>query len=83
MQARLETFLRESIGVTAPVTHRWAASVSYTSDGRPILEQMASGAWAVGAYSGTGNVIGALCGRAAVQLAVTGGSSIADVLISS
>lgn len=83
MQARLETFLRESIGVTAPITHRWAASVSYTVDGRPILEQMGSGAWAVGAYSGTGNVIGALCGRAAVQRAVTGGSSIADVLTSS
>ncbi len=83
MQVRLEEFLRESIGVTAPITHRWAASVSYTADGRPVLEQMGSGAWAVGAYSGTGNVIGALCGRAAVQLAVTGGSSIADALISS
>ena len=82
MQMRLETFLRESIGVTAPITHRWAASVSYTVDGSPILEQMPSGAWAVGAYSGTGNVIGALCGRAAVQLAVTGSSSIADALIS-
>ena len=81
MQSRLEIFLRESIGVTAPVTHRWAASVSYTADGQPILEQTPSGAWAVGAYSGTGNVIGALCGRAAVQLAVMGGSSIADVLI--
>ena len=81
MQTRLEAFLRGSIGVTAPITHRWAASVSYTADGRPILEQMASGAWAVGAYSGTGNVIGALCGRAAAQLAVTGGSSIKDALI--
>ncbi len=81
MQLRLETFLRGTIGVTAPITHRWAASVSYTTDGMPILEQMASGAWAVGAYSGTGNVIGALCGRAAVQLAVTGDSSIAEVLI--
>ena len=82
MQARLEAFLRDTIGATAPITHRWAASVSYTTDGQPICEQMQSGAWAVGAYSGTGNVIGALAGRAAVQLAVTGSSSIADALIS-
>jgi gamma-glutamylputrescine oxidase len=81
MQTRLETYLRGSIGVTAPITHRWAASVSYTLDGQPLLEQTASGAWAVGAYSGTGNVIGALCGRAAAQLAVTGGSSIAETLL--
>ena len=81
MQMRLETFLREAIGVTAPITHRWAASVSYTADGRPILERMASGAWAVGAYSGTGNVIGALCGRAAVEFAVTGSSRLREVLL--
>lgn len=80
MQTRLEAFLRGTIGVSAPVTHRWAASVSYTLNGQPICEQTQSGAWAVGAYSGTGNVIGALSGRAAVQLAVTGSSSIANVL---
>jgi gamma-glutamylputrescine oxidase len=80
MQARLETFLREGLGVNAPITHRWAASVSYSSDGMPILEETLPRVWAVGAYSGTGNVVGALCARAAVQAAVTGGSRMLEVL---
>src|SRR5206468_9665769 len=29
VQAEMERFLRERVGVTAPVTHRWAASVGY------------------------------------------------------
>jgi glycine/D-amino acid oxidase-like deaminating enzyme len=31
----------------------------------------------VGGYSGTGNVLGAVCGRAAAQLAVLGESKLA------
>jgi glycine/D-amino acid oxidase-like deaminating enzyme len=30
------------------------------------------GVWTVGGYSGTGNVVGAICGRAAAQVIVTG-----------
>ncbi len=78
-QTRLETFMRERIGVHAPITHRWAASVAYTQDGLPVLEQVQPSVWAVGAYSGTGNVVGALCGRATVQRAVTGRSDVYDV----
>jgi glycine/D-amino acid oxidase-like deaminating enzyme len=80
VQARLERFLRERIGVTAPVTHRWAASVGYTPSGLPVLEEVCPGVWAAGAYSGTGNVIGALCGRAMAQVAATGSSAVADIL---
>jgi gamma-glutamylputrescine oxidase len=80
MQARLEAFLRDGIGVTAPITHRWAASVSYTNDGLPILEPVLENVWAVGAYSGTGNVVGGLSGRAAVAAAVTGRSRWLDAL---
>lgn len=80
VQGLLEAFLRERIGVHAPIMHRWAASVAYTNDGMPILEQVRPGVWALGAYSGTGNVVGALCGRAAAQLAVTGSSRIFDLL---
>ena len=80
IQSLLESFLRERIGVHAPITHRWAASVAYTENGPPILEEVQPGVWAVGAYSGTGNLVGALCGRAAAQLAVKGHSSINDVL---
>jgi gamma-glutamylputrescine oxidase len=80
IQARLEQFLRERIGVRAPVTHRWAASVGYTQTGLPLLEEVRDGVWAAGGYSGTGNVIGALCGRAAAELALTGASALADAL---
>ncbi len=60
---RLESFLRESIGVLAPITHRWAASVSYTTDGKPVLEEVRKGVFVIGGYNGTGNIIGALYGR--------------------
>lgn len=75
IQERLDRFLRDHLRVTAPVTHRWAASVAYTSDGLPVLEEVRPGLWAVGAYGGTGNIVGALCGRAAAALACGAESS--------
>jgi glycine/D-amino acid oxidase-like deaminating enzyme len=65
VQQALETLLRETIGVRAPVVRRWAALVGYSDSGLPVLEEVRPGVWACGAYSGTGNVLGALCGRAA------------------
>jgi glycine/D-amino acid oxidase-like deaminating enzyme len=79
VQARIEHFLRGTLGIDAPITHRWAASVGYTGDGLPVLAEVAPGVFACGGYSGTGNVIGALCGRAAAQLALTGTSDIAQL----
>ena len=76
IQERLTTFLREHVKVQAPVTHRWAASVGYVEGVLPLLEQPRENVWALGGYNGTGNVMGALYGRAAAQLAVTGSSSI-------
>lgn len=70
IQTRLENLLR-SIGVQAPITHRWAASVAYTDTGLPVLEEVRPGVWVIGGYSGTGNVVGAICGRA-VARAVSG-----------
>lgn len=77
VQGMIEDFLRNTLRITEPVTHRWAASVGYTKDGLPVLEQVAPGTWAAGGYCGTGNVIGAICGRAAAQLAVRGASELA------
>lgn len=79
VQARLERFLRERIGVRAPVTHRWAGCVGFTDTGLPVLEEVRPGVWAAGGYSGTGNVIGALCGRAAAELALGAASELGDV----
>ena len=70
VQGALEQLLRGRLGVTAPVTHRWAASVGYTRTGLPFLGQVRDGVWSAGGYCGTGNVIGALCGRAAAARAL-------------
>jgi glycine/D-amino acid oxidase-like deaminating enzyme len=70
VQSALERLLRTRLGVTAPVTHRWAASVGYTRTGLPYLGQAREGVWAAGGYCGTGNVVGALCGRAAAARAL-------------
>lgn len=63
VQQALERRLRGQLGVHAPISHRWAASVGYTDDGLPVVAEVRPGVWAVGGYSGTGNVIGSLLGR--------------------
>ncbi|HEU4561814.1 MAG TPA: FAD-binding oxidoreductase, partial [Longimicrobium sp.] len=79
VQGMIDSFLRGMLGVHAPITHRWAASVSFTDDGLPVLAEVEPGLWVCGGYSGTGNVIGAICGRAAAQRIVTGRSGLAGV----
>jgi len=69
IQGLLEKFLRQRLKVTVPITHRWAASVGYTPDGLPVLEEVRAKTWAVGGYNGTGNIVGALSARAAARLA--------------
>ena len=79
VQGALERFLRGRLGVRAPVTHRWAAPVGFTPTGLPVLEEVRRDVWAAGGYCGTGNAIGALCGRAAAGLALGRGSDAAEV----
>jgi glycine/D-amino acid oxidase-like deaminating enzyme len=74
IQDKLTTFLRSHLKVQAPITHRWAASVGYTDDALPITEEVRAGVWAIDGYNGTGNVIGALCGRMVVTVVATGRS---------
>ena len=38
----------EDLGVTAPVEHHWAAIVSYTNTGLPMVKEVQPGVWAVG-----------------------------------
>jgi gamma-glutamylputrescine oxidase len=81
VQSALERFLRDTLGVQAPISHRWAATVSYTRDGiLPVLEEIEAGVWAMGGYNGTGNLVGPLCARAAVEMAVTGRSELGELL---
>jgi len=62
------------------VTHRWAGAVGYSANGLPVVDEVRSGVWAMGGYSGTGNILGALCGRGVAQLAVTGRSELLSEL---
>lgn len=80
VQELLESFVRTHLGVAAPVTHRWAACAGYTESGLPVLEQVREDVWALGGYSGTGNVIGALSGRAVAAAALDGNLAPARVL---
>ncbi len=81
IQARLTGFLRQDLNLTVKVTHRWAASVSYAKGVLPYFGQVRPCVWAVGAYSGTGNVLGAVCGRAIAQQAIIGKSDVADLFL--
>jgi glycine/D-amino acid oxidase-like deaminating enzyme len=80
VQGMIENFMRERLGVRAPVTHRWAASVGFTADGLPFAGPVRKGVWAAGGYNGTGNVVGSICGRGIAQLAVSGRSPLLEVL---
>lgn len=76
VQDYLTTMLRSTLGISAPITHRWAASVSFTDSGLPVARQLGGSVIVCGAYSGTGNLVGAVCGRAAAQLALKGDESL-------
>jgi glycine/D-amino acid oxidase-like deaminating enzyme len=70
LQSWLEQRLRTGVRTAAPVTHRWAAVVSYTDDALPIAERVRPRVFAAGAYNGTGNVAGVLCGRGIARRAL-------------
>jgi len=70
VQDALSRRFKDVTGETPLVTHRWGATAGYTASGLPVLEQVRPGIWATGGYSGTGNLFGAACGRAATRLAL-------------
>lgn len=72
VQQGLERVLRDQLHVTALITHRWAGVVGYSVNGLPVIDEVRPRVWAIGGYSGTGNILGALCGRGVAQLAMTG-----------
>jgi glycine/D-amino acid oxidase-like deaminating enzyme len=72
VQDYIERVATRMAGEPVAVTHRWAASVGFTRDGRPLCTPVADGVVAVGGYNGTGNLVGPVAARAAVALAVDG-----------
>ncbi|NBU65506.1 MAG: FAD-binding oxidoreductase, partial [Chloroflexia bacterium] len=68
VQAAMEATLRSVVKSTACITHRWAASVGYRIDDvRPLVQEIAPHLWVCGGYSGTGNVVGAICAQRIAQ----------------
>lgn len=72
VQTYIEGVARRMAGGPVAVRRRWAASVAFTGDGRPLCAALAPGLVAFGGYNGTGNLVGPLAARAAVALALDG-----------
>jgi glycine/D-amino acid oxidase-like deaminating enzyme len=72
VQAYIETVAARMAGGPVRVTNRWAASVGFTPDARPLCALVEPGVVAVGGYNGTGNLVGPVAARAAVALALDG-----------
>jgi len=72
VQQHIDGVAARMAGAPVTVTHRWAASVGFTSDGRPLCTEVADGVVAIGGYNGTGNLVGPIAARAAVALALDG-----------
>lgn len=70
VQGWIDSLIDRVSGGAGRVTHRWAASVGYTPDSRPLVTKIDDGVVACGGYCGTGNLVGPIAARAAVRLAV-------------
>ncbi len=75
VQARLDRWLREELGVDAPVTHRWAGVVGFAEDPVPRCGPVpgtGGRVLALGGYNGTGHVQAWVASRVVADL-VAGG----------
>ena len=78
---RLERHLREELGVSAPVTHRWVGLVGYGPDERPLAGAVPGedGLYVLGGYNGSGNLNGFVAGRIVAELIARGDAPDADL----
>jgi glycine/D-amino acid oxidase-like deaminating enzyme len=72
VQAHIEAVAAQLAGEPVQVRARWAASVGYTGDERPLCTIVDDGVVAFGGYNGTGNLVGPVTARAAVALVLDG-----------
>ena len=74
VHARIERFLRDDLGIDAPVTHRWVGLVGYSRDERAFVGAVPGhdGLFVAGGYNGTGNLNGFTAGRIISELLATG-----------
>ena len=71
--ARLETYLRDELGLDTRVSHRWVGVVGYTEDQLPYVGEVPGrpGLYVAGGYSGHGNLPGYVAGHELADL-ITG-----------
>ncbi|HKN95126.1 MAG TPA: FAD-dependent oxidoreductase [Thermoleophilaceae bacterium] len=80
---RLGRYLHEELGLgDAEVTHRWVGVVGFSEGDRPFAGAVEEGLYTLGGYSGTGNLIGFIAGRAVAELIATGESDDLRLLAS-
>lgn len=72
VQGWIEHIAARMAGRPVTVTHRWAASVGFTADGKALCGRVADGVVACGGYSGTGNLVGPVAARAVIAHALDG-----------
>ena len=72
VQSWIDGVVERLAGRVVIATHRWAASVGYTSDQRAAVMLVDEGVAVCGGYSGSGNLVGPVAARAAVALALDG-----------
>jgi len=62
--------LRNHIKTQAKVSHKWFSHAGFNEDGDPICEEVRTGVFAIGGYSGVGNTVGTVYGKKAAQWAI-------------
>ena len=62
VQGHLDRHL-EKLGVTAPVTHRWAGTMGFTPDSLPLVGELRPGLYVCAGYTGHGMAFAHLCAR--------------------
>jgi gamma-glutamylputrescine oxidase len=63
IQARLEAYAEELVGVPVEISRRWCGIFGMTEDLLPVVGPVRDGVWAACGYSGHGNVLGLACGE--------------------
>jgi len=66
VQRHLDQHLR-GLGVTAPVTHRWAGTMGFTPDALPLVGRLRPGLAICAGYTGHGMAFAHLCARVLVD----------------
>jgi glycine/D-amino acid oxidase-like deaminating enzyme len=83
VQARLERWLAEELGLDAPaVTHRWSGVVGYVEPALPRVGAVAGSGeriWGMGGYNGTGHVQAWVAARIVAERILTGRSGDAEL----